>query len=1016
MISQQHIQKLTGVFLEFKKRCKELREAAGKIVPSNREGVVIYVRTLFDGDDRLSSVFTSSAGRNLSVKAKFEHLPITRPIDADLPLVLISDDTEIDNESAIRLEKRKKTNAPTFPVIIFSDEYFMLREGESLSYVQTCDALREIAEQPVMPFRMQDLFEQREILSLYLECIVQTAVLYSLKTALEAAYEKNVSELDRIYVRYVELPNDSDMDNMLEKLSLNSELTVLARSCAGIESLIKNIRSLSDELGGFVNSLHDEYDRHIDSIVTHKSTDDSSSYSVALDLKYGMLNGYLNKLCIEAEREFSQEKLSTDLSETVSRTRSALSCEAAEISFIGTFSSGKTTLINTLLGHKHKLRTSGAHNTAVLMELFSTQDKEYYEIEYKDILKWDIIRYNSFENKTIVNTFSCDARVISIEKNGSAPTILRYQAVKGNAVRIAEIGTGHKLAVREGSLVRSRHSFIELNVDESVVRLCSFNELTYIEKLLSSRSISDIKLSTLGGEIRDITRIRNIINRLKPFYSAFKRKNAHHTIQVGKIKEIWGLGFDELKNCTFECKLSGFKSQRFVLDNAGWDTFTGNESKSIEPFCESPACYMPAKAVKVYLNSEFLKYCSITDTPGFGSITDEHDAITERYLQESGGKLVVMIAIYDHSDDMKMNDLLNKISSTFKNYRQKQMGEVCFVLNCFTTRLPFEQCKQNVKAIQDKIRAIGFTKNEIYVDNLKQVLDSNSDKRIFIEPFPSYYSFKSKCLSDFLNASMDKRYEGLQHMWDSFFHENVSWLEDRIDSLNKTLNSRDNRASELRNIIRQIESVEIDNGDSLIKEMRDRFDEYFIGFDSAFRGNRKGIFTHHRLNATIDLFEAFKKESESWESEEEELANSMEQAFSRLSFYARESEREKLDFTPSGRLIVAAFEKIHDNLVEANDNTTIFNKKKNSDYYMSMLQDTINQDKERTTSNIRQYCLTWKREFDKKKQFLLNSFRDELEKASDSKALQDDITRFGELQYRLQTFRIRHFDVIEFKS
>lgn len=1014
MVSQAHIQKLHETFLGLKKEIKKLREETGRIVPGDGKIAPIYVRMLFDGNNSLCSTFVSDACADLNVKVKFEYLPITKSIDEDLPLILISDDTEIDNETAARLDRRKRTDAPTFPLIIFSDDYFILREGESLAYAQTCDTLREKSERPIMPFRRQDLFKQRDIFSMYVECIAQITTLYDIRKSLESVNEELISELEAIRAKYAELPNDGDMENMLDKLPLNVFLVALAGSCLGNKGLIERIGALIDKLDGFVNSLHEEYDRHIDSIITHKTTRNSSAYSVAIDLKYGVLNGYLKKLCTEAEREFSREEFSISLSGTVSNTRSALDSKAAELAFIGTFSSGKTTLINALLGHKHKLRTSGAHNTAVLMELVYAQNEEHYEIVHKDTLKWDIIQYNSNENKSIVNTFDCNARVISVEKNKFGFTIIRYQAVKGNEVRVAKIGGGHTLAVVKGSVVRSNESFINRNVDKNTVRLCSLNELNYIEKLIASDGVSDIKLSTLGGTIRSLAQIRQIIARLKPFYSNSKRNCTQPTVNIEKIKGQWGSDFSKIEECTFECKLFGFKNQSFELDDTGWDNFMGNEEKGMDPFCESPACYMPANEVRVFLNSEFLKYCSITDTPGFGSITDKHDSITGHYLRDSSGKLVVMISVNNHWNDMKLDDLLLNISGIFNDYRKNHAAEICFVLNCFTNLLPFEECKKAVKKIQDKIRTLGFINNEIYVDNLKQVLDSNTEKRVFIEPFPSYYSFKSKCLGDYLNESIDKRYKKLQDNWIEFFDKNTSWLENRINGLTQTLSSKESRILELKNTIRQLETVYIDSGESLISDMRKLFDEYFDNFDSAFKGNRKGIFVHHRWEAVNAIFKTFKEENKIWEEEEEALTDRMAEAFERLSFYARESESEKIDFKPSHRLIVATFEKIYSKLSEANDNTHWFNKSKQSGYYMSQLKDIINQDKEQTISNIRNYCRIYKQKFDDKKWFLLNSFIDELEKSSDREALENDISRFKELQGRLHTFRKKHFDVIEF--
>ena len=145
------------------------------------------------------------------------------------------------------------------------------------------------------------------------------------------------------------------------------------------------------------------------------------------------------------------------------------------------------------------------------------------------------------------------------------------------------------------------------------------------------------------------------------------------------------------------------------------------------------------------------------------------------------------------------------------------------------------------------------------------------------------------------------------------------------------------------------------------------------------------------------------------------MGERMEQAFRRLSFYARAGESEHFDFTPPHRLIVATFEKIRSKLDEADDNTHWYNRSKKGDYYMSQLRDIMNQDKTQSVNNIRNYCSTCKQKFDDKKRFILRDLRDELEKSSDREALQDDISRFKDLRSRLQMFKKDHFDVIEFK-
>lgn len=1018
MVTQKQLRKLNDVFAALKEEKKDLLEKLQqKGIFADQAAERVYVRTLYDdGVDTLTDLFMGDSFKQYGGNVIFERLPVTQSMYSDVPLLIISDESEVDQESSRKLCDRQNSDAPTFPVIIFPDDYFKTRKGENLAYIPICESLKAAAACSIMPFRKRDINEQPAVVKLFVGYICEAVVLWRIKRELRSLLAKLEEECAQVYQMTGGPDAECTSGRLIEKMAACNYLGILAERCEFIRKKLEKIDRLSVRYSGFENTLHDEYDKHILGIVTHVNEEDASDFSIRLKLTYGILNNNLEDLCRQAERELNRDKLSYPLEQVVDATRRAIGSSAADIAFIGTFSSGKTTLINTLLGHRHKLRTSGKHNTAVLMELAATDtEEEYYEIKYKKELKWDMIYPSTFTTKSFVNEFDCNAKVISVRKSADGSSVIRYRSVKTGEIREANVGSGHVLAVREGALMRPRASLVAVDMDRNVFRLCSLAELAYIEELLSSPKVSEVCLIHSEGETKGVNGVRKFIADIKPLYEGTQNEYATPSRKREDLKAILGNRADRYRIATFSCKLTKFCDRKRRLDEKGWQDFVGEGPGNLTPFSESPECYMLSQKVKLYLKCEFLKYCSITDTPGFGSITDEHDAITERYLRDSRGKLVVMITVNLHTFDQKFDDMIRSIALVFRNYRPSQMKDVSFVLNCFTNTLPMEQCRNSVEKVIKYIRDFGFKENDIYVDNLKEVLEANSDKKEYIHPYPAYASFKENCLSRFLTDAVCRKYEEVQDQWDAFFSQNISWLETQISQYRRDMRDRKKREEELKNTLCQIQGVEFPPVKPTQEKIQEEFDGFYERFKEEFGGNRKGIFTSHRRNAVKSVMEEeFQPILACWEDEEAEFAGRLKVPMDRLYFHARISDVPEVA-SPRGRLVVATLEKIRSLLLEADDETHWYNKKKQTNYYMERLKNLLNQDARQSISNVQKYydgCLA---QFTERKNFIIGQVKKELTNLKDEGSLEKSIQDYEVFRNVLTAFKKQTYDVISFK-
>lgn len=114
----------------------------------NDKNITLHVKRLSDGVDEsdyyFEKKFVSGEIKSLSKSLSFEKLPISENIETyKYPLVLISDENEIDEYVRHRLIKRKEHEFKTYPILVFCDDFFTVREGESFGYINIIESIEQ---------------------------------------------------------------------------------------------------------------------------------------------------------------------------------------------------------------------------------------------------------------------------------------------------------------------------------------------------------------------------------------------------------------------------------------------------------------------------------------------------------------------------------------------------------------------------------------------------------------------------------------------------------------------------------------------------------------------------------------------------------------------------------------------------------------------------------------------------------------------------------------------------------
>lgn len=963
----------------------------------NDKNITLHVKRLSDGldesDYNFEKRFIYGDIKNLSKTLSFEKMPISESIETyKYPLVLISDENEIDEHKRQRIIKRKEHGLEIFPVLVFCDDFFTVREGESFGYISIIESIEQACGDNcrAMAFKMSDMKKDNKYVKAYIDYLDMSLHLKEAKECVEESFEY----IDGVIDRLRNVINDTNYTE-IKKLAAIAKVKNYWRFREELIVKYRNLDELVKKVDGLIFEIRKKYDEHIYSIRKKEPLRKASSMAVHIDLKYGTLKDQLLSFLTKVRKSSLFNNSDSLLRDTVSLVEESfkeINTNTSELTLIGTFSSGKTTMINTFLGHTHKLHTSKNHNTAVLMQIKKKPDNEqyeFYEVINKEKLIWSLIKPAYLETKLYRNPFSGRAKVIGIRRTEQG-YIVKLREISGEKrVQDVRIGKMHKLCISENVVIDGGSSLIMTDISEKELQLASKTELQLLLDFISKKKLIHprIRVFYKNGEreFKDKEAL-GFLKRLSQCekYNRVSRDNRQPMISAESLSELMGA---DIVFATFSAEILA-DGKRVKLDKKGWEDFCGTEEQGLPtsdkiPFCESPECYMLAEHINVYLDCEFLNYCSVNDTPGFGSITEEHDACTERFVSSSKSRLLALITINSKSEDAKLHDFLNFIANVYQNFRKDQINEVYFMLNCFSNNTVEQKLQSDIKKISKLIVDLGFNKDNIYVCNLRKSTEE-SQEMLTMWGFPSYAAFKKECINNMLESGLVSRYRWIYDSWKSYFKDNIRFIDKRLSNLEDNLTNGENQINKYRNQIRLVNALKTPSIDSILFDAKAKYDEFYDDIETTFCSSKKrsGFLLLNRerraaCNSIMKRIEGLISNGELKEFDVE-IKDAARKSLNELEDTSEIYLDYKLD-DPNYTLFTLAIQNIKDKLMTADDNTCWYNESDQTHYYMRQIKGIIEEDYKKSSERAKKYFGELKQEYDSRKQQALNTLNKELE-------------------------------------
>ena len=565
----------------------------------NSKNITLHVKRLSDGIDEsdynFEKRFIYGDINTLSKTLSFEKMPISENIETYKdPLMLISDENEIDEYIKQRIIKRKEHKLDTFPVLIFCDDFFTVREGESFGYLNIIESIQQVCGDNcyAMAFKMSDMKKDNKYVKAYINYLDMILHLREAKECVVGAFEYIDGVIDTLNV-VVKNTNYTDIKRLAAIAKIKNYLKFrdnLIKKYNGLDKLIKKV-------DGLILIIRNQYDKHIDCIRKKEPLKRASSMAVHIDLKYGtfkdQLLAFLTKVK-ESSLFTNNDFLPRDTVSLVEESYKEINTNTSELTLIGTFSSGKTTMINTFLGHAHKLHTSKNHNTAVLMQIKKKPDNEqyeFYEVINKEKLIWSLIKPAYLETKLYRNPFPDRAKVISIRQNEQGYVVKLKEISGEKKIKDIHIAKMHKLCISEKDVVDGGASLIMTDISENELQLASKNELQLLMEYISKKKLihPKVKVSCKNGEReykdKDAIRFLDKLGKCEK-YNQISKANRHPLVYAESLSELMG---EEIVFATFFSNILE-NGKKVKLDEDGWKDFGGSDKQ--DPFCEAPECYM----------------------------------------------------------------------------------------------------------------------------------------------------------------------------------------------------------------------------------------------------------------------------------------------------------------------------------------------------------------------------------------------------------------------------------------
>ena len=440
--------------------------------------------------------------------------------------------------------------------------------------------------------------------------------------------------------------------------------------------------------------------------------------------------------------------------------RSALSEPAVLLPIVGVFSSGKTTLINHLLGRTAeghwRLRTSQNHNTALLTRFHLGSDPELL-LTPRSRVAVELLWHGDHRARPVRSP--CAGTIERVDRVGEGTTVT-IRAKEGR-VRWVDLDAKHPplRSIRPGRPVRLDEALSEGH-DESddvpgLKKEFPRSARLSVRPWATASVLQFLRSGALTDAVVKVRwRIRGAILHTANWTPFVLRDDVHTQGSPDFRRAIVGLeaivrsrearlldfvrvpvGDQVPIAVRFEARVnrdhSSLPRKKALDGEAGWSWFQGPPDQrggvSADPeargFAESPEAAWLVERADLHLDAPLFRLVSLVDTPGLDSISDHHDQITESCIHE-GQAFLVMVRLGQSTFSAAVDrtlDLIVQAMAARGVPRNEWRSRVFVVMNWFKrdggARTPAD-ARRNANRFRSRLRLMLHGPPRFYVVDL----------------------------------------------------------------------------------------------------------------------------------------------------------------------------------------------------------------------------------------------------------------------------------------------------------
>ena len=658
-------------------------------------------------------------------------------------IVIFCDENDLSSDDRYKIVKAKNKSKRIFLIMVCPNK-IMNEEHDASGIPDIIELKRSLSGFPV-GITIEKKFNAN--LAKYLELVKKYTKVNDIYIAIQfriEVLEKVLSELreedDNIWW---------DLYKDWYAQSMKKSMKKLNQYCNRCKRILNNIEAFFSEYASDCKNQIAEEKYH---------KEDVSDFAADLLFKYDKIQGLMKKhlKVLSQSMCMNDDTFALTVNECVKRMDNK-----PQVSFVGNFSSGKTSYINWLLameGNK-QLRTSGGHNTAILTYI-KKGTPESVLLEYKkvpDKFQWRLLEVEYETEFADVYQGENNAIVTRVDE---VNRVIGYKYMDKRKRIVLRNKTDDILVKRNDTLKRGMaltdgaKSHVDVPRDNANVALCDDEEYSEIVRAMKQKKLKNCSLYISYVKQRNVKQrkavsadsivvsneeeILSFINRLRNLEKQFEGKNI-------VFKDVDKSGFWKNKGVTYlpdnmeyiynvviegEC---GIADKEEKLSESNWIKYCGTGKDGEDVFSETPRGYLFTKQMTYYLDKGFLNYADIIDTPGLGSTSDEHDDITERYIRKNVSNLLVMLKIDKNGRARIRRKFIYEIAKIYED-SGRDKNNVFFVCNLWSKDYGLSDLKELERICDgyyEDIKECEFNQNNFYVIDIQKMQAGHHEQMMF---------------------------------------------------------------------------------------------------------------------------------------------------------------------------------------------------------------------------------------------------------------------------------------------